>query len=444
MDITDISKINGKYFCFKKILYKNLLYNGQIIKKGESCPHKYNQNCGTIDTLEQELCIKDSEKCPLHDVGIGSNPDPDSTNYDSDVSSDIYYNKDNYNNENKKIIGKLILNEGQPCYKLNEKLWRKFDSDEAGEEHLKCELEVFDKLNDDRYENKGDITYKKIYEDNLGSGIYNSLFKDVEDKLAKTKVSLYKREFLGIDKACDEEKDINKDNYEKLRKNQKNEGICILIEAIFIFCILIGLIIFIVCKRDSGSNLYDILFIFLIICLVLNLICIICQAVFLGRIIKYDFSYDCSDEITNEVLRLENLNTKKSIKYSAVNLGLDVFYILFNALPFLIVILWEKCSRCELNLCFKKKDKNKYYPKGYKNQNKITIDNFNKEPIREVIVKNEKPNIYEKPSPRINDNNNNGNDINNNVNINNENINPQIDLGVPPAIEPGFTSDAKL
>ena len=76
---------------------------------------------------------------------------------------DIYYNKDNYNEENKKIIGKLILNEGQPCYKLDEKLWRKFDSDEAGEEHLKCELKVFDKLNDDRYENKGNITYKKLY-----------------------------------------------------------------------------------------------------------------------------------------------------------------------------------------------------------------------------------------------------------------------------------------
>ena len=62
-------------------------------------------------------------------------------------------------------------------------------------------------------------------------------------------------------------------------------------------------------------------------------------------------------------------------------------------------------------------------------------------------MKNEKPNIYEKPSPRINDNNNNNyvnNNVNNNVNINNENINPTTDLGVPPAIEPGFTSDAKL
>ena len=89
------------------------------------------------------------------------------------------------------------------------------------------------------------------------------------------------------------------------------------------------------------------------------LICIICQAVFLGRIIKYDFSYDCSDEITNEVLRLENLNTKKSIKYSAINLGIDVFFILFNVLAFLIVILMEKYGSCNLNLCFKNKDKKK-------------------------------------------------------------------------------------
>ena len=26
----------------------------------------------------------------------------------------------------KKIIGKLILNDGQPCYRLDEKLWRHF------------------------------------------------------------------------------------------------------------------------------------------------------------------------------------------------------------------------------------------------------------------------------------------------------------------------------
>ena len=59
-DQTDLKKINGNYFCYKYISYKDLLYNGQIIKKGEECPSEYKKNCGKIDTLKQELCIKEN------------------------------------------------------------------------------------------------------------------------------------------------------------------------------------------------------------------------------------------------------------------------------------------------------------------------------------------------------------------------------------------------
>ena len=163
-DITDIDKINGKRFCFKKVTYKELLYNGQIIKDGEDCPENYKKNCGIIDTMGQNLCIKIDEICPLYDIGIG---EPINTiNYHYNEVSNIYYNNNNYNG-NKTIIGTLILNDGQPCYDINEKLWRKFDSDEVADSHLSCKFEVLGKLNDDRYENKGSITYKKLYEDNL-------------------------------------------------------------------------------------------------------------------------------------------------------------------------------------------------------------------------------------------------------------------------------------
>ena len=73
VDVTDISAINGHLFCYKYISYKDLLYNGQIIKKGETCPQEYQKNCGILDTLEQELCIKNEDKCPLYDLGIGQN-----------------------------------------------------------------------------------------------------------------------------------------------------------------------------------------------------------------------------------------------------------------------------------------------------------------------------------------------------------------------------------
>ena len=39
-----------------------------------------------------------------------------------------------------------------------------FSLEEAGYEHLKCELEIFGETIDNRWIKKGDITYKKLYE----------------------------------------------------------------------------------------------------------------------------------------------------------------------------------------------------------------------------------------------------------------------------------------
>ena len=213
VDRTNIKKINGKYFCYKHVPYIELLYNGQIRKEEEQYNGDYTYDCGIVDTLNQHLYIKNGEKCPLYDAGIGNPNDLTNYNYIGD-SFDLYYNNDNYYNNipNKKVIGKLILNDGQPCYKLNETLWRKFDSNEAGEEHLKCEFEIFGKNNDDRFNHKGDITYDQIYRDNLSDENYDLL----KSKLNNLKVSLYSREFLGINKECDEKTEISKDKYENL------------------------------------------------------------------------------------------------------------------------------------------------------------------------------------------------------------------------------------
>ena len=60
--------------------------------------------------------------------------------------------------------------------------------------------------NDERYEDIGQITYKKLYEDNLNKESKEILLEKVKDE----KVTLYKREFLGIDKICDEKLKIYK------------------------------------------------------------------------------------------------------------------------------------------------------------------------------------------------------------------------------------------
>ena len=62
-----------------------------------------------------------------------------------------------YNSINKKIIEKL-LNERKPCYSLEEKLLRKFYSNEVTDRHLKYELDIFWKFNDEKCKNKANIT----------------------------------------------------------------------------------------------------------------------------------------------------------------------------------------------------------------------------------------------------------------------------------------------
>ena len=165
LDKTDIDRINGYYFCYTHKSYKDLLYNGQILKKEEQCKGDYPQDCGTIDTLDQHLCIEAGENCPLYDVGIIGTDEPlNKDHYTYVTEADIYYNDNTYKTTDQKIIGKLILNDGQPLYLLEEKLWRTFSLEEAGYEHLKCELEIFGETIDNRWIKKGDITYKKLYE----------------------------------------------------------------------------------------------------------------------------------------------------------------------------------------------------------------------------------------------------------------------------------------
>ena len=57
VDLTNITKINGNYFCYKYISYIDLLNNGQIIKQGAECPKEYNKNCGRIDIYMIKILI---------------------------------------------------------------------------------------------------------------------------------------------------------------------------------------------------------------------------------------------------------------------------------------------------------------------------------------------------------------------------------------------------
>ena len=318
---------------------KDLLYNGQIIQKGKQCPSQYKKNCERIDTLEQELCVNEKDKCPLYDLGLGNKSD--TSNYINDKKSGVYYNNDNYNEKNKKIIGRIILNEGQPCYNTLEKLWTKFYGDEADETHLKCDLKIFDKYDDDRYEKRGSITYKKIYEDNLDSENRNKVLKNIK---GDERVFLYKREFLGIKKECDEKFNLNKETYEIFSNSQNYDSIILIIGGSLVAGLALVLFIFNVLDTCcSGSDVEICINVgFYITCMAIFIGGLIGQFVLWYRIRKNDLSdYNCGDDITNELIKIGSKDNLLKKLYIEINLFLDVFHLGGNLLAIIIALILE-------------------------------------------------------------------------------------------------------
>ena len=200
------------------------------------------------------------------------------------------------------------------------------------------------------------------------------------------------------------------------------EQTLLFVEAVMILGLSSSLLLILLCtfcdhKKDS---LYKCFFVILIISSLLSLICIICQSVFLRRIIDYDLSYDCSDKITNEILRKENLNLKESIKYIAVNLGLDCFYILFNLIGFLIFIILVIIEEIKFSR-YMAKDKNlTVYNNNDLEHNKNNVEGRNKENAKEVIVDNGTLTIVNQSDKLADNNNISSKDANNNPNASQE------------------------
>ena len=260
---------------------------------------------------------------------------------------------DNINND-KKIIGKLILNEGQPCYRINELLSRKFYEEETYDTHLKCELEVFGKFNDDRYIKKENFYYQTLYEDNLPSEIKDKIINEIKNNET---VSLYKREFLGIDKKCHEKSNISREKIKGIKDNKDNEISILFLEGIFMFTVILVFIIYdVIIRLVMGVDREEFTKSVLkhsITNGILFLIFIIIQSVFIGRIIANLFDdYNCSDSITNELINQEYKKLKNTMMLFYIDLGFDVFGLILC----IFLICFNHCLEdYDLNCCCRKR-----------------------------------------------------------------------------------------
>ena len=216
------------------------------------------------------------------------------------------------------------------------------------------------------------------------------------------------------------------------------EKTCLLVESIVIFSAFFYLLLVCLtaCCRTKKTNYNFYNFYVLSICFLMVLTCMICHAVFLGKIISNNLSYDCSDQFTNELIKQENLNTQKTITYTAVNLVLDIIMILGNILPISIICFKQKCEEkgnavpTVSNMSsIDEKNKVNNIPKN--NFNSKLNNNYQ----REVIVDNRTP-IQEQQI-------NLQNQYNNIPNSNNDFVAPP-NIGISPNFVQGVSSNTKI
>ena len=118
-------------------------------------------------------------------------------------------------------------------------------------------------------------------------------------------VSLYKREFLGINKECDKKFSFTNDTFETYNDNIVKNRTLLIVEGIFFMFLMVCTFLFIRfpgCGRTGQFEekyIISLIYLFLFFYSLMLFPCFISQLVFFLRIKKNNLvGYDCSDTIT--------------------------------------------------------------------------------------------------------------------------------------------------
>ena len=208
-------------------------------------------------------------------------------------------------------------------------------------------MNIFDKYYDYRYEKKESISYKTLYEDNLNSECQDLILNNLT---GSEEVSLYKREFFGIDKQCDEKYNLNNNTYTFIYNSEINGKLTLIVGGIIIFSLHISFIIMEIISfifnsksyylEGCSTSEYGIMYAIIIGCL---LPIFISEAVFYFRIVgSHITDYNCSDEITNEIIKVEIETSTKNIILFTISFYIELTIFVLTCFAALITVFSEK------------------------------------------------------------------------------------------------------
>ena len=118
-------KYEGFSFCINegKNVSKYKYYLENSVSKNEECAIGF-KSCGYLDTLDQKLCIKIDEECPINDLIINKEEEGPKDYITIPLNNNKYLHYTNKNNQSH-IITQLKLNEyNQPCIYPGEFSWK--------------------------------------------------------------------------------------------------------------------------------------------------------------------------------------------------------------------------------------------------------------------------------------------------------------------------------
>ena len=234
----DIIKYEGFSFCNntdKDVLeYKHYLNNS--VSKNEECGFGF-KSCGYLDTLDQKLCVKNNEECPINDLYINTDKNAPKDYITITLNNNKYLHYTNKNNSGHIITRLKLSEDNEPCIYPGEFSWKYHYILEKQSGYCKTLIES--QKYDTRYIKIDKINKYDLYYDN---GIIYSignlpLYNFNELKLDT--IYLYKRTFLGFEKKCMKENKFSFEYFDSIRDKQLTSRTFITINLILLSIIVL-------------------------------------------------------------------------------------------------------------------------------------------------------------------------------------------------------------
>ena len=449
-DSINFIKYEGFSFCINegKNVFEYKYYLENSVSKNEECANGF-KSCGYLDTLDQKLCIKINEECPINDLIINKEEEGPKDYITIPLKHNKYLHYTNKNNKNH-IITKLKLNEhNQPCIEPGEYNWKYYYFLEQSSSN--CKTSIKSKIYDSRYIEIDSINKYELYYDN---GVLNSIqhlpLYDTQI-LRNDIIYLYKRTFLGINKICMEKNKYSFEYFINLKEKQSNTKYYIQLNLIILGIIIFTTILLLAIAVIAGNTQILKIFFFigilfisifthtdnvslavLMVLTIIHIVLFIFNLKSLINLVGIDIKFNCGDSITNALIRELKKVIGKNITINVVMIVCSSIAILF-LIGIVFIEISKKIGECRFkkqwNSDFKNglvSEKNKeddleivYKPNNVSNENCET----SKAHVTSILTSvndnniNNQNNIYTPFSGQYNPNNGN-----NNENLNNNNL----------------------